>query len=156
MGSFTPDFIKEAVSGSHVAVWGEPQYSKCGMLLFTLVFGYFGLHHFMLRSPLTGILCYIVNLYTGGYWYLFDMLQLYETTVDDLNKYGLGSPFLCQFGIAVGMWEGGTVKTDEEGRVISDAIYQKGGGVDSDEVYQRGGVFAVSYTHLTLPTIYSV
>jgi hypothetical protein len=39
------------------------------------------------------------------------------------------------------MWEGGTVKTDEEGRVISDAIYQKGGGVDSDEVYQRGGVF---------------
>lgn len=131
MGSYTPDFIKEAVAGSHVAVWGEPQYSKFGMLLFTLVFGYFGLHHFMLRSPLTGILCYIVNLYTGGYWYLFDMLQLYETTVDDLNKYGLGSPFLCQFGIAVGMWEGGTVKTDEEGRVISEAIYQKGGGIFS-------------------------
>ena len=141
MGSYTPDFIKEAVAGSHVAVWGEPQYSKFGMLLFTLVFGYFGLHHFMLRSPLTGILCYIVNLYTGGYWYLFDMLQLYETTVDDLNKYGLGSPFLCQFGIAVGMWEGGTLKTDEEGHVISEGIYQKGGSLDSDEVYQRGGVF---------------
>jgi TM2 domain-containing membrane protein YozV len=141
MGSYTPDFIKEAVAGSHVAVWGEPQYSKFGMLLFTLVFGYFGLHHFMLRSPLTGILCYIVNMYTGGYWYLFDMLQLYETTVDDLNKYGLGSPFLCQFGIAVGMWEGGTVKTDEEGRVISEGIYQKGGSLDSDDVYQRGGLF---------------
>uniref|UniRef100_A0A6C0L7E1 TM2 domain-containing protein n=1 Tax=viral metagenome TaxID=1070528 RepID=A0A6C0L7E1_9ZZZZ len=131
MGSYTPDFIKEAVAGSHVAVWGEPQYSKFGMLLFTLVFGYFGLHHFMLRSPLTGILCYIVNMYTGGYWYLFDLLQLYETSVDDLNEYGLGSPFLCQFGIAVGMWEGGTVKTDEEGHVISEAIYQRGGGIFS-------------------------
>lgn len=127
MGAYTPEFIKESTAGSHVAVWGEPQFTKFGMLIFTAIFGFFGLHHVLLRSPLTGLLCMIVNFMTLGYWYFFDLAQLWETSADDLNKYGLGSPFLWQFGVAVGMWKGGELKVRENGTLIS-TLNQAGGG----------------------------
>lgn len=104
----TPDLIQESVAGSHLALWGQPQFTRSGMLIFTGLLGYFGLHHVMLRSPLTGLIFFLVNLSLGGYWYFFDLLQLFLTDEDDLNTYGLSSPFLFEYGIAVGMWEGGT------------------------------------------------
>lgn len=104
----TPELIQESVAGSHLALWGQPQFTRSGMLIFTGLLGYFGLHHVMLRSPLTGLIFFLVNLSLGGYWYFFDLLQLFLTDEDDLNTYGLSSPFLFEYGIAVGMWEGGT------------------------------------------------
>ena len=106
----TPEPIKEAVAGSHIAVWGEPQFSRFGMILFTLMFGFLGLHHVMLRSPLTAVLFIVGNFITSGYWLVFDVLQLIMTSEDDLNTFGLGSPFLFEFGVAVGMWKGGTMR----------------------------------------------
>jgi hypothetical protein len=61
----------------------------------------------MLRSPLTALLFVILNTVTWGYWWMFDILQLAFMDYDELNTYGLGSPFLFEFGIAVGMWDGG-------------------------------------------------
>jgi hypothetical protein len=106
----TPEIIKQAVAGSHVAVWRQPVYTQnlFGMLGFTLLTGFLGLHglhHVMLRSPLTALLFFLFNSATWGYWLLFDILQIAYTEVDDLNTYGLGSPFLFEFGIAVGMWK---------------------------------------------------
>ena len=97
-----------AVSQSRKEFWGEPQYTRFGMWLFTLFFGFFGLHHLMLRSPQTALMCCLVNIFTFGYWYFYDLIQLsskeYGGLGDDgLNAYGLGSPW-GPLGIAQGMW----------------------------------------------------
>ena len=100
----TPDIVKQAVAGSHISVWRQPAFSQGGMLLFTILVGTFGLHHVMLRSPLTALLFIALNTTTWGYWWMFDIFQLAFDDVEDLNTYGLGSPFLFEFGVAVGMW----------------------------------------------------
>jgi len=101
----TPHMIKESVAASHIALWGQPQFTRFGMFWFTVFFGWFGAHHLMLRSPLTALLFFLTNTFLGGYWYFFDLLQLTYSSYDELNTYGLGSPFLVEFGIAVGMWK---------------------------------------------------
>lgn len=97
-----------AVSQSRKEFWGEPQYTRFGMWLFTLFFGFWGVHHLMLRSPQTALMCCLVNIFTFGYWYFYDLIQLsskeYGGLGDDgLNAYGLGSPW-GPLGIAQGMW----------------------------------------------------
>jgi hypothetical protein len=67
-------------------------------------------------------MCCIVNILTFGYWYFYDLIQLFPTEYgglgdDGLNKYGLGSPW-GPLGIAQGMW-------------IAPRPLQKGGGDDS-------------------------
>jgi hypothetical protein len=105
-----PALIQEAIAGSHIDVWKTPVFSKWGMFLFTLIFGSFGLHYVMLRTPILAVLFIIVNSLTMGYWWYYDLLQLAFTSVDDLNAHGLGSPFLFQYAVAVGMWTGGSAK----------------------------------------------
>jgi len=97
-----------AVSQSRKEFWGEPQYTRFGMWIFTLLFGFWGLHHIMLRSPQTAIMCCVVNIMTFGYWYFYDLIQLsseeYGGLGDDgLNTYGLSAPW-GPLGIAQGMW----------------------------------------------------
>jgi len=105
-----PTLIQEAIAGSHVDVWNAPVFSKWGMFFFTLIFGSFGLHYVMLRAPILAVLFIIINSLTMGYWWYYDLLQLAFTSVDDLNAHGLGSPFLFQYAVAVGMWTGGSTK----------------------------------------------
>ena len=107
----TPQIIKEATAASHLAVWGEPHFTQSGMFWFTLFFGSMGLHHVMLRAPLIALLFFLGNILTSGYWFWFDLLQLYLTDTEDLNKYGMGSPFLFEYGVAVGMWQGNGLRT---------------------------------------------
>ena len=103
-----PALIQEAIAGSHIDVWKTPAFSKWGMFFFTLMFGSFGLHYVMLRAPILAVLFVIVNSLTWGYWWYYDLIQLAFTSVDDLNLHGLGSPFLFQYAVAVGMWTGGS------------------------------------------------
>jgi TM2 domain-containing membrane protein YozV len=127
----TPNIIQESVAGSHLALWGQPQFTRSGMLLFTCLFGFFGLHHVMLRSPLTGLVFFLLNASLGGYWYFFDILQLFLTSEDDLNTYGLASPLLIEYGIAVGMWEGGTKErgrnADKAHNPVTQYLFEKHG-----------------------------
>lgn len=92
-----------AVSQSRIEFWGEPQYTRKGMLIFTILFGFLGLHHFYLRSPQTGLLFLIFNILTLGYWWFYDILQLATTEHKDLNAYGLSTPWGAA-GIAQGMF----------------------------------------------------
>jgi hypothetical protein len=92
-----------AVSQSRVEFWGKPQYTQKGMLLFTILFGFFGLHHFYLRSPQTGLMILFVNLLTLGYPYFFDILQLATKSHEELQEKGLDLPW-SPAGIAQGMW----------------------------------------------------
>jgi len=95
-----------AVSQSRIDFWKEPQFTQSGMWWFTLFFGIFGLHHVLLRSPQTALIFFIVNLFTLGYYWLFDLVQLSTyggVNLETLNKYGLDHPWGA-LGLAQGMW----------------------------------------------------
>ena len=53
-----------AVSQTRREFWDGPQYNRQAMWLFTLFFGFFGLHHLLLRSPQTAIMVFLANLLT--------------------------------------------------------------------------------------------
>ena len=97
-----------AVSQSTIHVWKKPQYTRKGMWWFTLVFGFFGLHHLLLRSPQTALLFLLANVLSFGYLYFYDLIQLSAPEVggvgtDVLNKIGLSHPW-GPLGVAQGMW----------------------------------------------------
>ena len=97
-----------AVSQSTIHVWKKPQYTRKGMWWFTLLFGFFGLHHLLLRSPQTTILFFLVNLLSFGYLYFYDLIQLSAPEyggvgTEYLNKVGLSHPW-GPLGVAQGMW----------------------------------------------------
>jgi hypothetical protein len=101
-----------AVSQTRIGFWGEPQYTRKGMLMFTVFFGAFGLHHLLLRSPQTAFFFFITNIFTLGYCYWHDVLQLAGMPTSELNKYGLALPW-GPAGIAQGMWKCGK-ESDKE------------------------------------------
>lgn len=98
-----------AVSHTRIKFWKEPQYTQSGMWWFTLFFGFFGLHHFLLRSPQTGFIFLICNILTCGYLWLYDLIQLSKqggVDTEELNKHGLSYAFGA-LGLAQGMWKTG-------------------------------------------------
>ena len=114
-----------AVSQSRKEFWGKPQYTKSGMWWFTLVFGFFGLHHFLLRSPQTGLIFLLANVISLGYLWFYDLIQLSSeekggVSEDSLNKHGLSWGFGA-LGVAKGMWvpghaeQQGSAKAEAEG-----------------------------------------
>jgi hypothetical protein len=106
-----------AVSQSRKEFWGKPQYTKSGMWWFTLVFGFFGLHHFLLRSPQTGLIFLIANIISLGYLWFYDLIQLSGedkggVSDDSLDKHGLSWGFGA-LGLAKGMWVSGEAEEAE-------------------------------------------
>ena len=97
-----------AVSQSRKEFWSAPQYTRNGMLLFTVFFGFFGLHHLMLRSPQTALLMFFTNVILVGYPWFYDIIQLLPEEwgghgINNLNTYGMGHAF-GTLGLAQGMW----------------------------------------------------
>ena len=97
-----------AVSQTRLEFWKKPQFTRTGMWWFTLIFGFIGLHHFILRSPQTGLIFIILNFLTLGYPWLYDLIQLSSTSsgglgTEHLNKYGMDHPWGAM-GLAQGMW----------------------------------------------------
>lgn len=95
-----------AVSHTRVEFWQERHYTRNGMWWFTLFFGFFGLHHLMLKSPQTAVLVVLGNIYFLGLPWLYDLVQLSRWGLDDkeLNTYGLDHAF-GPMGLAKGMWK---------------------------------------------------
>ena len=84
--------------------WGGSWYPYWSLILMTLVFGFFGLDHLWLRSPLSGLLKFIVNIFTLGLWYFYDILQILGEK-DSIMKNGLSAPFVGPLGIGAGMFK---------------------------------------------------
>jgi len=62
----------------------------------TLVFGFFGLDHWAFGSGYTGGIKLIVNLFTLGSWYVYDVIQVWSSTREDgmsIKDQGLQTPF---------------------------------------------------------------
>ena len=97
-----------AVSQTRIEFWKVPQFNRVNMWWFTLLFGFFGLHHLLLRSPHTAIIFAFGNILLLGYPWFYDLLQLSHEDysglgTEGLNKYGMDHPFGI-LGMAQGMW----------------------------------------------------
>jgi hypothetical protein len=65
--------------------------------------GLFGVDHFLLRSPITGILKLLSAIPLFGFWYFYDMAQaLGEREL--IEKFGIGVPFYGPLGIGAGIF----------------------------------------------------
>lgn len=64
--------------------------------------GFLGLDHIYLRSPVTAIIKFIVNVFCFGLWWLYDALQAVFHS-DTVRLYGLGIPGWGPFGIGAGV-----------------------------------------------------
>jgi len=84
--------------------WGGSWYPYWSLMLMTIVFGFFGLDHVWLRSPLSGFLKFIVNIFTLGLWYFYDILQVLGEK-DSVMANGLSAPFIGPLGIGAGMFK---------------------------------------------------
>ena len=83
--------------------WGGPWYPYWTLILFTIIGGFFGLDHFWLRSPTTGVLKFIFNILGLGIWYIYDMIQIIGDQENVMN-YGLSAPVVGPLGIGAGMF----------------------------------------------------
>jgi hypothetical protein len=83
--------------------WGGPWYSYWMLMVVTLVFGFFGMDHFLLRSPLTGFLKLITNILGLGLWWIYDIVQVFGEK-ENVMKYGLSAPIVGPLGIGAGMF----------------------------------------------------
>jgi TM2 domain-containing membrane protein YozV len=94
-----------AISHTREEFWKEKHYTRNGMWWFTLFFGWFGLHHLLLKSPQTAVLVYFGNKLLLGYPWLYDLIQLSSWGLKDeeLELFGMDSPFGA-LGLAKGMW----------------------------------------------------
>jgi hypothetical protein len=92
--------------------WGGAWYPYWTLIVATILGGFFGLDHFWLRSPLSGIIKAVLNIFTLGLWYFYDILQV-VTEQERVQKYGLSAPVFGPLGIGAGMFR----ETMEPGEV---------------------------------------
>jgi hypothetical protein len=71
-------------------------------LALTILGGYFALDHLYLRSPVTFLAKFIVNMLCFGVWYWYDVLQAVWNS-DVVKLYGLSVPALGPKGIGAGV-----------------------------------------------------
>jgi TM2 domain-containing membrane protein YozV len=64
--------------------------------------GFFGLDHIYMRSPVTAIAKFIVNVFAFGLWWLYDAVNIIFNA-DVVKMYGLGIPGWGPFGIGAGV-----------------------------------------------------
>ncbi len=82
--------------------WGGSQIDPVVFKIITVLFGFFGLDHLLLRSPITAILKFLVNIISLGFWYWYDILQVF-TDFDNFKKYGYSLPIFGPAGLGAGL-----------------------------------------------------
>lgn len=83
--------------------WGGAWYPYWTLIVASILGGFFGLDHFWLRSPLSGIIKAVLNFFTLGLWYFYDIVQV-VTEQERVQKYGLSAPVFGPLGIGAGMF----------------------------------------------------
>ena len=83
--------------------WGGPWYPYWTLIAVTVLGGFFGLDHFYLRSPTSGLLKLLFNVFSLGLWYIYDILQILGEK-DQVMKHGLSIPVVGPAGIGAGMF----------------------------------------------------
>ena len=79
----------------------RPDINRSTLWWWSLLGGLFGLDHFYMRSPFTGLVK-MLTFGGAGIWWLWDVIQLAAES-DRVVKYGMSAPFDAVTGIAQGM-----------------------------------------------------
>jgi hypothetical protein len=88
---------------SDIDVWKHPDRSYYLFITLSVFFGFLGFDHFYLRSFGTGVQKFIVNIFTFGLWYFWDLIQICFDG-QKVQKDGLDSPFEWIRGIGRGVF----------------------------------------------------
>jgi hypothetical protein len=84
------------------ATWGGTQLSPTALKVASVVGGFFGADHLLLRSPGTAALKCLVNFFTFGFWYFYDLIQVFGDETE-LQAKGYSLPVLGPAGIGAGI-----------------------------------------------------
>jgi hypothetical protein len=82
--------------------WGGRQISPGILQATSLLGGFFGLDHLLLRSPQTALLKFIFNVVTLGLWYWYDVIQVFQD-MDFVKEYGFTLPIKGPVGLGAGI-----------------------------------------------------
>jgi TM2 domain-containing membrane protein YozV len=88
---------------SDIETWKNPDRSYYLFVTLSVLFGFFGLDHFYLRSFGTGGQKFLVNLFTFGMWYVWDLTQIFFDN-EKVRVMGLDSPLEWVRGIGRGVF----------------------------------------------------
>lgn len=77
---------------SNGAYWGGHMVSASTFGFYTVVLGLLGIDKIALRAPLTALLKFIINIFTLGGWWVYDMIEFY-TNKEHVKKYGFSTPY---------------------------------------------------------------
>ena len=83
--------------------WGGAQVPYWLLKIMTVCFGLVGFDHLLLRSPLTGLLKFISIIPLFGFWYFFDLAQVFGEQ-EFVEKNGFAIPFMGPQGIGAGIF----------------------------------------------------
>lgn len=84
--------------------WRGVWYPYWSLIVVSVLGGFFGLDHWWLRSPVSGVMKLFGNIFTLGLWYFYDILQIISEP-DNVKDYGLSVPFFGGLGIGAGMFK---------------------------------------------------
>ena len=81
--------------------WGGAQVPFWMYMILTVFpfTGFLGIDHLLFRSPTSAVQKALVNFVSLGYWYFYDMIQIFSDK-DYVAKYGLARPFFGPTGLA--------------------------------------------------------
>lgn len=87
--------------------WGAPTANTKLYKFFAMfpITGFLGLDHLYLRSTWTFALKLIVNIFTFGFWYFYDVAQALSFDSDRIDKYGLALPLIGPKGLGAGIFK---------------------------------------------------
>ena len=88
---------------SDVDTWKHPDRNFFVFMVISVLFGFLGMDHFYLRSFATGTQKFLLNLFTFGLWYWWDLIQIVKDG-SKVRKDGLNSPFDWVRGIGRGVF----------------------------------------------------
>jgi TM2 domain-containing membrane protein YozV len=121
---------------SDSTIWKNPDREYFTLLMLSIFLGFFGVDHIYLRSFPTALLKTIVNCFTFGMWYIWDLIQIVGDSAT-IKQNGLNTPFDWIKGIGKGVIRkpGDPIKTAPRDYVIYALLALCLGGLGADKFY---------------------
>lgn len=105
------------------------EYWKTSALSFNILYflavipftGFFGIDHLYARSPKTAALKAFTNIFTLGWWYIYDVFQVIFRP-DQVKIFGFSAPFFGPLGVGAGQFSGEGKDADKSYRFFIYAL----------------------------------
>jgi hypothetical protein len=82
--------------------WGGTQITPGALQAASVLGGFFGLDHILLRSPKTAFFKLLVNMISFGFWYWYDVVQSFGD-MESIKQYGYTIPLVGPVGLGAGI-----------------------------------------------------